>query len=74
MKAAILVVLLALLEIQPGSGAASPSCSLPPFKWCSSLATAVQCGVRTATFANVLSYTALPLKRRLVSNRKCVRC
>nr|AEB65934.1 interferon-gamma-inducible-lysosomal thiol reductase [Takifugu obscurus] len=42
MKGAILVVLSALLYIQTGGCA---SCSYPPFKWCSSLTTAIQCGV-----------------------------
>lgn len=52
MKGAILVILSALLNIQ-SSSCAPPSCSHPPFKWCSSLATAVQCGVSTATYINI---------------------
>lgn len=54
MKAAILVILSALLNIQSGGCTSDPrSCSHPPFKWCSSLATAVECGVRTATYSNI---------------------
>lgn len=45
MKGAILVIFSALLYIQTGGCALSPSCSHPPFKWCSSLTTAIQCGV-----------------------------
>lgn len=53
MKGAILVILAALLNIQSGGCSPSPSCSHPPSKWCSSLATAVQCGVRTATYTTI---------------------
>lgn len=75
MKAAVLVIFSVLLNIQTGGCLPPPSCSHPPFQWCSSLATAVQCGVRTATYNNIyiLSYATLPLKSWLLSNEKCVR-
>lgn len=59
MRGAVLVILSALLNTQSGGCAPSPSCAYPPFKWCSSLATAVQCGVRTATYSNTCIYPDL---------------
>lgn len=45
MKAAVLVIFSVVLNIHTCGCLPPPSCSHPPFKWCSSLATAVQCGV-----------------------------
>ncbi|XP_033993248.1 gamma-interferon-inducible lysosomal thiol reductase [Trematomus bernacchii] len=45
MKAALLLVLTVWLNVQYGGCAFSSSCSLPPSKWCSSLDSAIQCGV-----------------------------
>lgn len=59
MKGAILVILSALLNVQSGGCAPSPPCTLPPFKWCSSLPAAVDCGVRTSAFSNLSNYSAL---------------
>uniref|UniRef100_UPI0037E6FDBC gamma-interferon-inducible lysosomal thiol reductase n=1 Tax=Semicossyphus pulcher TaxID=241346 RepID=UPI0037E6FDBC len=45
MKAALLLVLTIWFSAQDAGFALPTSCSLPPSKWCSSLDTAIQCGV-----------------------------
>ncbi|XP_029308981.1 gamma-interferon-inducible lysosomal thiol reductase [Cottoperca gobio] len=45
MKAALLLVLTVWLNVQYGGCSFPSSCSYPPSKWCSSLDSAIQCGV-----------------------------
>lgn len=45
MKRPLLLILAVWLNTQSGSSAVSSSCSYPPVKWCSSLDSAIQCGV-----------------------------
>ncbi|XP_026229580.1 gamma-interferon-inducible lysosomal thiol reductase [Anabas testudineus] len=45
MKAPLLLILTVWLNTQYGGCALSSSCSVPPSKWCSSLDSAIQCGV-----------------------------
>ncbi len=52
MKAPLLMILTVWLNSQYGGCAFSSSCSYPPAQWCSSLDSAIQCGVRS--FIDVL--------------------
>lgn len=45
MKAPLLLILTVWLNTQYGGCAVSSSCSVPPSEWCSSLDSAIQCGV-----------------------------
>ncbi|XP_047445041.1 gamma-interferon-inducible lysosomal thiol reductase [Mugil cephalus] len=45
MKALLLLVLTVWLNTQSGSCSPSSSCSYPPSKWCSSMDSAIECGV-----------------------------
>lgn len=45
MKTLLLLGLTAWLNIESSGGSLSPSCSYPPSQWCSSLDSAIQCGV-----------------------------
>ncbi|XP_068197076.1 gamma-interferon-inducible lysosomal thiol reductase-like [Antennarius striatus] len=45
MKGPTLLILMIWFHVQSGGGVHSPSCNLPPSKWCSSVDSALRCGV-----------------------------
>lgn len=70
MKAPLLL-LTVVLHVELGGCALSSLCSQPPSKWCSSLDSAIQCGVRFTQDVGLLSYLML-LKMLFLCAVSCV--
>lgn len=76
MKACLLLVLTAWLNVQCG-GSALSSCSHPPSQWCSSLDSAIQCGVLKQCLESNFTrsrLTADPVKVGLYYESLCPGC
>ncbi|XP_026170303.1 gamma-interferon-inducible lysosomal thiol reductase [Mastacembelus armatus] len=77
MKVHLLLILAVCLNTQYGSSALPDSCSYPPSKWCSSLHSAVQCGVLKQCLESNFTrshQTADPVRVELYYESLCPGC